>query len=216
MIKTSWDDGHPSDLRLACLLEKYHIPAIFYIPIQNKNGLSVLNSSQIQRLSQTFEIGAHTQNHIDLTTISLDEAKREILQGKINLENIIGKEVTQFCFPMGRFNDRLIQLVQSCGFTTARSARLFNTNPYFKTDFLEHPNLHIFPHPKWIDMAHCIKHQDLQSLNLRLRYFGHSHLDFAALLCSHLSQIHLWGHSWELDQYDLWGVLETFFREISQ
>ena len=33
IITTSWDDGHSLDLKLAGLLQKYDIPATFYIPV---------------------------------------------------------------------------------------------------------------------------------------------------------------------------------------
>ena len=36
LITTSWDDGHPLDLRLAELLHKYDVPATFYIPVSEK------------------------------------------------------------------------------------------------------------------------------------------------------------------------------------
>ena len=35
-IRSSWDDGKKSDLRLADLLKEYKIPAVFYIPTQTK------------------------------------------------------------------------------------------------------------------------------------------------------------------------------------
>jgi len=35
IVTTSWDDGHPSDLKLVELLRKYDVPATFYIPIDN-------------------------------------------------------------------------------------------------------------------------------------------------------------------------------------
>src|SRR4051794_21779274 len=31
-ITTSWDDGHPLDIRIAELLAKYDLPGTFYIP----------------------------------------------------------------------------------------------------------------------------------------------------------------------------------------
>jgi hypothetical protein len=34
-ITTSWDDGHPSDLRLADLLHKHSLRGTFYVPPEN-------------------------------------------------------------------------------------------------------------------------------------------------------------------------------------
>jgi putative transposase len=35
VVTTSWDDGHPLDLKLAELLKKYDIPATLYMPMDN-------------------------------------------------------------------------------------------------------------------------------------------------------------------------------------
>ena len=35
ILTTSWDDGHPLDLKLADLLARYPIPAALYVPLGN-------------------------------------------------------------------------------------------------------------------------------------------------------------------------------------
>jgi peptidoglycan-N-acetylglucosamine deacetylase len=79
-ITTSWDDGHPLDLRLADLLRKYGLPATFYIPLAN--DLPVLTRPQVRELSADFEVGAHTVYHSDLLTIPEGAARREITDCK--------------------------------------------------------------------------------------------------------------------------------------
>lgn len=37
-ITTSWDDGHPLDLRVAELLSEYHLQGTFYVPIAAEAG----------------------------------------------------------------------------------------------------------------------------------------------------------------------------------
>lgn len=41
IVTTSWDDGHPSDLKLAELLKRYDVPATFYIPIDNRERVKM-------------------------------------------------------------------------------------------------------------------------------------------------------------------------------
>ena len=74
---TSWDDGRYQDFRLAELLKKYEIPAIFYIPVNCE-----IDKDGILKLAKDFEIGSHTLTHALLTRISLDNAEREIKGGK--------------------------------------------------------------------------------------------------------------------------------------
>ena len=49
-----------------------------------------------------FEIGAHTVNHINLGSCSIEEARQEVWQSKVDLESIIRKPVRLFAFPFGR------------------------------------------------------------------------------------------------------------------
>jgi len=55
IITTSWDDGHPLDLKLAELLGEYDIPATFYISIDNVERQS-MNHSEIKQIGQSFDI----------------------------------------------------------------------------------------------------------------------------------------------------------------
>ena len=93
---TSWDDGHPMDLKIAELLDKYSVPGIFFMQIKNMDGRAVMNKKEIKELAKKFEIGAHTYSHIDLTTLSLSGVKKEILKGKEILEQMLGKKVQKF------------------------------------------------------------------------------------------------------------------------
>jgi peptidoglycan/xylan/chitin deacetylase (PgdA/CDA1 family) len=63
---TSWDDGTIHDLRLAELLAKYDLPATFYIARKHEYGY--LQEKDIAGLGQYFEIGAHTLNHVVLSS----------------------------------------------------------------------------------------------------------------------------------------------------
>ena len=141
-IIMSWDDGYPKDLKAADLMAKYDIKGIFFIPVKNSEGLSVLNKSEIRELSNNFDIGGHTFNHIDLTTINIEAAKNEINSGKIEIEDVIGREIDYFCFPRGHYNKSIINLVKQAGFKNARSSRLLNFTKSDISKLIVHPNLH--------------------------------------------------------------------------
>src|SRR5262245_15905834 len=70
LVTTSWDDGHPADLRVADLLDKHGLKGTFFIPCSNSEGRSVMCSSDVAELGRRFEIGGHTQNHVSLTEIA--------------------------------------------------------------------------------------------------------------------------------------------------
>lgn len=190
-IITSWDDGHPKDLKLAELLMTYRIPAIFYIPIENQEARAVMPASQIKTLSHQFEIGGHTYHHVDLTKSDIKTAENEIVSGKIALENIIGKSIDSFCFPFGHYNQTIIELVRKGGFNHARTARLFHVQAQSNRNFLMHPNLHFYPHSRWIDLMHCIKMHNFLSLFQRILYLPQSHIQFAPRILQSAHTIHL-------------------------
>ena len=75
-LTTSWDDGHPLDLRLAAMLEKHRLTGTFYIPRDASTG--TLSASHVRELSEKFEIGSHTLDHTFLDTVNDAVARLQI------------------------------------------------------------------------------------------------------------------------------------------
>ena len=50
------------------------------------------------------EIGSHGLVHQDLTTLSQEEARREIVDSKKQLEDDFGQPIKHFCYPYGAWN----------------------------------------------------------------------------------------------------------------
>jgi peptidoglycan/xylan/chitin deacetylase (PgdA/CDA1 family) len=66
-----------------------------------------------------MEVGSHTCSHADLSRLSLTEARHELLQSKSDLENLLQKPVTQFCYPYGHFSPEHEALVSQAGYEAA-------------------------------------------------------------------------------------------------
>lgn len=86
----------------------------------------MMTHEQIKALSDTgVEIGAHTHDHPILRTLSAAEQCQQIGQSKSTLEAILGKGVTQFAYPNGKFDDdyslETVEIVKQCGFEHAVS-----------------------------------------------------------------------------------------------
>src|SRR5260370_13882979 len=101
IVTTSWDDGHKLDLKLAKLLQKYSIPATFYISPASWefSEKDLLSKQEIQSLGESFEIGGHTLHHPNLAQVPLDFAVDNIKAGKVFLESIVGKKLQSFAYP---------------------------------------------------------------------------------------------------------------------
>jgi len=124
VVTTSWDDGHPLDLRLAELLLKHNLPATFYVPLRTERP--TMSPAQIRELSANFEIGGHTLTHCDLNRVSLTVARTEIAGCKADLEQITGRPCLSFCFPRGHFRHQHLAEVRQAGFTLARTVELMS------------------------------------------------------------------------------------------
>lgn len=65
------------------------------------------------------EIGSHTLTHPDLTTLSPQQLRREIVDSKKALEDSFGVPIRHFCYPFGRFSDEAVRFVEEAGYETA-------------------------------------------------------------------------------------------------
>jgi peptidoglycan/xylan/chitin deacetylase (PgdA/CDA1 family) len=70
-----------------------------------------------------MEIGAHSLNHPDLTTLDPGEMARQIRRSKEDIEERIGSIVTSFCYPAGRYHAAAVAEVRAAGYTNAVTTR---------------------------------------------------------------------------------------------
>jgi peptidoglycan/xylan/chitin deacetylase (PgdA/CDA1 family) len=141
-VVITFDDGFADQLQAIEPLKKYGMKATFYIinasersqwcigagrrrgdPLQPAGGCgdSYLTWEQVRELDRSgvAEIGAHTMDHANLPSLSLEEARWEIAESKAGLERELGHTVRQFAYPYGAFTAQTAQLVREAGFETA-------------------------------------------------------------------------------------------------
>ena len=64
-------------------------------------------------------VGSHSVTHRYLPGLAPDEARTEIRESKRMLEDVVGREVTSFSYPMGGWNRGLRDSVAEAGYRTA-------------------------------------------------------------------------------------------------
>ena len=220
-ITTSWDDGHLLDLRLAARLAEHGIKGTFYVPISHPE-FPVLSTSGMRELeSMGMEIGAHTVNHRPLTNLAAQEAAEELRGGKAKLEDMLGHAVPSFAYPHGKVNRRVRDLAQASGYKLARTTAAFQTSTQFDP-LLMPVGFQLREHPRSILARHAVKEGNLGGLAVWLVNCKASRsLEQLqeALLERMMEQggiLHLWGHSWEVDQFDLWGHFEQLVQRMAR
>lgn len=226
MLTTSWDDGHPFDMRVAEVLNRHGLRGTFYVPLRPVYG-GLVDTAQMRELMQMgMEIGSHTVTHPILTELDNAALDREMIDSRRGLEDMLGVDITSFCYPKGRFNRRVSRRAASAGYRVRRTTVDFLTAPPIEAANMT-VSLHLFPHDRWAHYRHLLRYRNWAGLwNWHNRFDTATDLEKATahMLDSVASQggvFHLWGHSWELEAQGLWPIFERiaemmgkFAREI--
>lgn len=196
VITTSWDDGYILDLKIATLLKKYNMSGVFYIIVDMVGQPNYLGWNDIKALDgMGFEIGSHTITHpSDLKVLHDDALHYEIQNSKDMLEAVLNKQVTKFCYPRGRFDDRVRQVVADAGYLEARTTGIPGITES-KDRYSLPGTIHIFQRKEYGDKS--------------IENFARDVIDKARVEGGY---VNIWGHSKEINENALWGVLETVLR----
>ena len=108
------DDGYADAATTAReVLERFHMPATFFIPTWQ----TALSAATLRSLdAEGFDIEAHSRMHPDLTKLSDQAAWSEIAGSKADLERILGHPIELFAYPYGAVNTRISSMVARAGF----------------------------------------------------------------------------------------------------
>jgi peptidoglycan/xylan/chitin deacetylase (PgdA/CDA1 family) len=121
IVSLTFDDNWSDEYAARSILAQHSMHGTFYINSNNVGGSSAyLTWNQVSDLAADGnEIGGHTLDHVDLTSVSSTEATRQVCDDR---QAIIshGFTVTDFAFPFGAFNTSVQSIVQGCGYSSAR------------------------------------------------------------------------------------------------
>ena len=218
----SWDDGHPLDRKVAEMMAQAGLAGTFFVPLSNVEGRPVLKGADLHALKDMgFEIGAHGIDHRRLTTLTPAEARRQIVDGKHQLEDVLGSPVRGICYPGGRHTPALRNLVREAGFTYGRTTQMFRVSA--GTDPFRLPTtLQLYRHGgaalarNWLRQG-----MGMDRLALAIRAWRAEDLPgLIATLAEDVARtggiLHLWGHSWEIDERCGWDWLRRIFALLAE
>lgn len=228
-VIASWDDGAVEDLRIAELMTKYSVRAIFYWPFHLEKSLNVtkidrfLTPGQCLEIAKQFEVGSHTISHPHLTKIPLEEARTEIVDSRKKWQDLTGQSIDSFCYPRGYANDAIRQLVREAGYSNARNTAvgcLDEPEDPFWTANTEHVGIdrveYTMPvRPSLVGSFAARIRGERRVECKRLRWQDYARLKLEEARNTHGSVYRIFGHSWEIERDNNWSELESLLRDLT-
>ncbi len=219
---TSWDDGCALDRKVATILADAGCTGTFYVCPHPDREETLLSDSELHELAGRHELGAHTLTHPLLSALSPTDARHEIEGSKQWVEARTGKPCAMFCYPYGDSTETVRALVRAAGFRGARTTLDY----VFAADdpYALGTSLHLYPYPlrpvrnrraftpivaAWPHLTRC----GVQ-WTARFRWQSMARAVFLHALNNKEPWFHLWGHSWEVEKYHLWGELKEFIAFV--
>lgn len=140
-VSLTFDDGQASHATTWPLLQARGMRGTFYINSGLVGSSSYyMNWSQIHDIGAAGnEIGGHTLTHADLTSVSTSTATQEVCNDRQALIAQGFAPVVSFAYPYAAYNPTAEQVVQNCGYVSARgvggvvSGNICNGCPYAET-----------------------------------------------------------------------------------
>ena len=121
VVSLTFDDGNADQMSSVSTLNQLGLKGTFFITTGWIDQPGWLTRGQLATIAAAgHEIGGHTVTHPDLTTVTADEATRQICNGRATLAGW-GFPTTSFAYPFAAVNPAVEAAVQACGFNSARN-----------------------------------------------------------------------------------------------
>lgn len=121
-IALTFDDGYRDFYTAAWpVLRQQGFKATSYVITDLLGEDAYLTWDMLRELdaSGLIEVGAHSRTHPDLRALGADRRWGEIAGSKATLEQGLGRPITAFCYPAGKYDAAVIAAVRQAGFLTA-------------------------------------------------------------------------------------------------
>jgi len=120
VVSLTFDDTLTSQYQTRSMLAARGLHATFYVNSGRVGEGGYMTQPELLALqADGNEIAGHTVNHSDLSTVDLDEQKRQVCNDRVNLLDW-GFAVSDFAYPFGSRSPEIAQVVQECGYNSAR------------------------------------------------------------------------------------------------
>ena len=123
MVTFTFDDGLGSLVTAAGIMDKYNLSGTAFIITGRIGDAENVSWDQIRDLHwKGWEVGNHTVDHTDLTTMTRDEAVDKITGARGDFVANGITDVSSFASPFGAYDATVIDILQKIGYTANRQA----------------------------------------------------------------------------------------------
>ncbi len=216
-IVFTWDDGALEDLKLFELHRKYNIPGMFFVPNYNKEGREVLFPEMIkENCSELISFGGHTVTHSYLPTIPKEKLDSELRDNRDSLAGLTGELIEHFCLPGGKYDEELLKTA----FKYFKTVRTADTMNFKHKGVLCKPAFHFYPRGKKSLLVNAIRNKNIKGFWDVVTNIDKSYFELFYKLLEknkHSDSVFvIWGHSWEIEELNLWTELENLMKHLSE
>lgn len=121
-VVLTFDDGYDSVYRnVVPVLRRMHWPGVLYLALGNTRNPDGVTRGQVERMVRAdgWELGSHTINHLDLTTLAPAQLREETAGARDLIRRWFHQTPRDFCYPSGRFDAKAIAAVRRAGYLSA-------------------------------------------------------------------------------------------------
>lgn len=196
-VTLSYDDGVIFDEQLINIMGKNGLKGTFNISTgrfneENPRILTKENAIKLYTESGN-EIAVHGKYHLSLADVSPAMAVDDVLKDRQALEEWFDKIVIGMAYANGSFDDNVMEIVKKCGIEYARTT--------VSTEKFDIPE-------NWLMMPATCHHKNPRLMELAKQFIESPEPKY---YWSKKPQLfYLWGHSYEFNDEDNWGIIEEF------
>jgi peptidoglycan/xylan/chitin deacetylase (PgdA/CDA1 family) len=124
-VVLTFDDGYDSVYRnVVPVLKRLHWPGVLYLELGATRNPDGVSRTEVKRMMQAgWELGSHTINHLDLTTVGTAQLREETAGARDLIRRWFHRTPKDFCYPAGRFNATAIKAVRRAGYLSATTTQ---------------------------------------------------------------------------------------------
>ena len=203
-LTLSYDDGVIYDKRLLEIMSANGVKGTFNINSGNfatKEGSRRMTVEEAVKLYTSYdcEVACHGVKHLSLGNVPSPIAVADVINDKINLENLFGKVIRGMAYANGHHDDNSVEILEKCGIAYSRTC--------ISTEAFDVPT-------DWLRLPATCHHKNPRLMQLIDAFLEDKEYNYFWTNANLPKLFYLWGHSYEFNDNDNWEIIENFCKKV--